>query len=177
MSDETRTIEDVPRGKLEAPPPAEETLREELEASRKKGEELLTRMKYLQAEFDNFRKRTSRESEALGKNAHGALVAPLPPVLDGLGGALGSLDGDAGAGVRMVRDNFWRALEEVGVQEIPVGGRPFDPFLMDCGERVPDADRKDGDVKELVRRGDRLHDRVLRPAQVIVVRNGGDSNA
>src|SRR3972149_5797647 len=141
MSDETRTIEDVPRGKLEAPPSAEETLREELEASRKKGEELLTRMKYLQAEFDNFRKRTSRESEALVKYAHEALVARLLPVLAGLG-----------------------------------GGRPFDPFLMDCVERVPDADRKDGDVKELVRRGYRLHDRVLRPAQVIVVRNGGGSN-
>lgn len=177
MSDETRTIEDVPRGKPEASRSAEETLREELAASRKKGEELLTKMKYLQAEFDNFRKRTSRESEALVKYAHEALVARLLPVLDELEAALGSLDGDAGAGVRMVRDNFRRALEEVGVQEIPVEGCPFDPYLMDCVERMPDADRQDGDVKELVRRGYRLHDRVLRPAQVIVVRNGGDSNA
>src|SRR3972149_7373730 len=127
MSDETRPLEDVPRGKLEAPPSAEETLREELEASRKKGEELLTRMKYLQAEFDNFRKRTSRESEALVKYAHEALVARLLPVLDELEAALGSLDGDAGAGGRVVRGNFWRALEGGGGQAVPVGGGPLPP--------------------------------------------------
>jgi len=73
----------------------------------------------------------------------------------------------------MVRDNLAKILQEAGLQEIPAAGRAFDPYEMDCIERVPDAEIKDGMVKAVVRKGYRLHDRVLRPAQVIVVKNGG----
>src|SRR5712692_8255241 len=82
----------------------------------------------------------------------------------------------AGEGVRMVRENLARALHDAGLQEIPAKGRVFDPYEMDCIEQVPEPEGKDGTVKEVVRKGYRLHDRVLRPAQVIVVKNRGETN-
>jgi len=76
----------------------------------------------------------------------------------------------------MIRDNLMKALTDAGVQEIPALGQPFDPYLMDAVQQVSDKDSKDGIVKEVVRKGYRVHDRVLRPAQVIVVRNQGDGD-
>ena len=139
-------------------------------------EELLTKLKYLQAEFENYRKRVERDAEIVVKFAHEALLSRLLPVLDEMDAAVGTVPGDAGKGVRMVRDNVMKALSEAGLQEIPALGRPFDPYLMDAVQQVSDNDSKDGIVKEELRKGYRLHDRILRPAQVIVVRNPGDTN-
>src|SRR5213594_2961900 len=90
--------------------------------------------------------------------------------------AVGSLKDDAGKGVRMVRDNLVKAMREAGLQEIPALGRPFDPYTMDAVQQVSERDSKDGLVKEVLRKGYRLRDRILRPAQVVVVRNQGDAN-
>src|SRR5216684_8041857 len=78
------------------------------------------------------------------------------------------ISGEAGQGVRMVRDNLAKTLREAGLHEIPALGRPFDPYQMDAVEHVTEKDSKDGFVKKVLRKGYRLHDRVLRPAQVIV---------
>jgi len=149
---------------------------EEAEDLRPENEDLLTKLKYLQAEFENYRKRAERDAEIVIKFAHEALLARLLPVLDEMDAADAALQGDAGKGVRMVRDNLIKALREAGLQEIPALGMPFDPYLMDAVQQVSEKDSKDGFVKEVVRKGYRLHDRILRPAQVIVVRNQGDTN-
>ena len=149
---------------------------DQLEDLRREKEELLTSMKYLQAEFENYRKRSERDAETVFKFAHEALLARLLPVLDEMDAAVGTLDGEAGKGVRMVRDNLTKALSEAGLQEIPALGLSFDPYLMDAIQQVSEKDSKDGIVKEVLRKGYRLHDRILRPAQVIVVRNQGDTN-
>ncbi len=149
----------------------------ERESERKKNEELVTRMKYLQADFDNYRKRVARETEAVVKFANEALLVRLIPVLDDFDAALAHLDGDASKGVRMVRDNLMKALAAAGLEEIPAAGGPFDPYVHDCVQQAPDADLKDGTVKEVVRKGYRLPDRILRPAQVIVVKNGDETHA
>ena len=139
-------------------------------------EELLTKLKYLQAEHENYRKRAERDAEIVIKIAHEALLVRLLPVLDEMDAAVGALQSDAGKGVRMVRDNLIKALREAGLQEIPALGMPFDPYLMDAVQQVSEKDSKDGFVQEVVRKGYRVHDRILRPAQVIVVRNQGDTN-
>jgi molecular chaperone GrpE len=149
----------------------------ELEAERKRNEELVTRMKYLQAEFENYRKRVSRETEAFVRLANEALVARIVPVLDDFDAAIAHLDGEASKGVRMVRDNLWKALSAAGLEEIPAEGQTFDPYVHDCLQQVPDPDLEDGTVKEVVRKGYRLQDRILRPAQVIVVKNGSETHA
>ena len=150
--------------------------RDELAELRRQNEELLTKLKYLQAEFENYRKRVDRDAETVVKFAHELLLSRLLPVLDEVDAAVAGIEGKAGEGVRMVRDNLVKVLQEVGLQEIPAKGRVFDPYEMDCIEQVPDPEMKDGAVKAVVRKGYRLHDRVLRPAQVIVVKNRGETN-
>ncbi len=110
------------------------------------------------------------------KFAHELLLSRLLPVVDEMDAGVAALEGKAGEGVRMVRDNLVKILQDAGLQEIPAKGRAFDPYEMDCIEQVPDAQMKDGIVKAVVRKGYRLHDRVLRPAQVIVVKNRGETN-
>jgi len=150
--------------------------RDEFAELRRQNEELLTKLKYLQAEFENYRKRVDRDAATVVKFAHELLLSRLLPVVDEMDAAVAALDGEAGDGVRMVRDNLVKILQEVGLQEIPAKGRVFDPYEMDCMEQVPDPELKDGTVKAVVRKGFRLHDRVLRPAQVIVVKNRGETN-
>ena len=156
--------------------PTEATTRDELAELRRQNEELLTKLKYLQAEFENYRKRVDRDAATVVKFAHELLLSRLLPVVDEMDAAVAALEGKAGEGVRMVRDNLAKALQEVGLQEIPAKGQVFDPYEMDCIEQVPDAQMKEGTVKAVVRKGYRLHDRVLRPAQVIVVKNRGETN-
>ena len=178
MADEGPKAKPAPGGESaapEAPPEAPEPA--ELEVERKKAEELLSRLKYLQADFENYRKRVSRETEALIKLANEALLLRLIPVLDDFDAALAHLDGEASKGVRMVHDNFLKALSAAGLEEIPAAGSTFDPYVHDCVQQVPDPDLPEGAVKEVVRKGYRLPDRILRPAQVIVVKNGGEPNA
>src|SRR3989442_595777 len=149
---------------------------DELAELRRQNEELLTKLRYLQAEFENYRKRVDRDAETFVKFAHELLLSRLLPVLDEVDAAVAGIEGKAGEGVRMVRDNLVKVLQEVGLQEIPAKGRVFDPYEMDCIEQVPDPEMKDGAVKAVVRKGYRLQDRVLRPAQVIVVKNRGETN-
>jgi len=139
-------------------------------------EELLTKLKYLQAEFENYRKRAERDVESVVKYAHEALITRLLPVVDELDAAVETLKGGEAEGVRMVRDNLLKSLREAGLQEIPAKGLMFDPYMMDCVHQVPDPTMQDGVVKEVVLKGYRLHDRVLRPAHVVVVRNRGETN-
>jgi molecular chaperone GrpE len=158
------------------PESAEAAPRDELAELRRQNEELLTKLKYLQAEFENYRKRVDRDAATVVKFAHELLLSRLLPIVDEMDAAVAALEGKAGEGVRMVRDNLGKALQEVGLQEIPAKGRVFDPYEMDCIEQVPDPEMKDGTVKAVVRKGYRLHERVLRPAQVIVVKNRGETN-
>lgn len=154
----------------------EPDLQVQLEASRKDNEELFRKLQYLQADFENFRKRTGRETETILRFAHEALVARLLPVLDDFDATLANVKDDAAKGIRMVRDNLLKALQEAGLQEIPASGEKFDPYVHDCVQQVPDEDLEDGMVKEVVRKGYRFHEHVLRPAQVVVVKKRGESN-
>ena len=145
-------------------------------ASPPESEDLLTRLKYVQAEFDNYRKRSAREAETLVRAAHEALFARILPVLDELEAATASSEGNAGDGIRMIRDNLMKALGDVGLVPIPALDLPFDPYVHECVDQVSDASSEDGVVKEVVRKGYRTRDQILRPAQVIVVNNGSESN-
>ena len=157
--------------------PIETSPASELDIERKRNEELLNRIKYLQADFENYRKRVSRETEAVVKLANEALVVRLLPVLDDLDAALQHLDGEPAKGVRMVQENLLKALRAAGLEEIPAEGQTFDPYMHDCIQQVSDPEREEGTVVEVVRKGYRLQDRILRPAQVIVIKNRGETHA
>ncbi len=172
MSDES----DKAAEPQEAPPrpeaPAADVLRltRELEDARRRGEELQVRLQYLQADLENYRKRAEREMEFVVRNANEGLASRLLPVLDDLDAAVASVRGKAGKGIALLRENLLKALREAGLEEIPAKGAAFDPYLHECVQQVDDGALPDGQVKEVLRRGYRFRMKVLRPAQVVVVK-------
>src|SRR2546430_16350302 len=105
----------------------ESTPRDELAELRRQNEDLLTKLKYLQAEFENYRKRVDRDAEMVVKFAHELLLSRLLPVLDEMDAAVVALEGKAGEGVRMGPGNLVKGLRRVGLQEIPAKGRRLRP--------------------------------------------------
>ncbi len=163
-------VAEKPRPAAEAASEDVARLQRELAETQKRGEELLSRLQYLQADFENYRKRSEREMELVVRNANEGLVARLLPVLDDLDAAAAHVRGKAGKGLEMVRGNLLKALGESGLEEIPAKGAAFDPYLHDCVQQVGDAGAPDGQVKEVVRKGYRYRAKVLRPAQVVVTK-------
>lgn len=152
-------------------------MKDRLAAAQKERDALLERLQYLQADFENLQKRAARSADALVKVGHEALLARLLPVLDDFDAALANAEGESSKGLRMIHANLVKALTDAGLQDIPAEGAAFDPYVHECLQWVPEAGSPDGTVKEVVRKGYRLQDRILRPAQVIVIRNGDEPNA
>jgi molecular chaperone GrpE len=140
----------------------------EAEAQR---DEYLRDLQRLAADFDNYRKRAARDQEALVARAHERLVLELLPVLDDLERALVAAEEHDEAklvdGVKLVRQALQQALEREGLSEIEAEGR-FDPHVHEALLAQPAEGREHGDVLEVIQKGYRLGDRVLRPARVVV---------
>ncbi len=143
---------------------------EEVERLRQPLEEERQRHLRLLADFDNLRRRVSRENEAARAEARRSALLPLLPVLDTLERALaaGSTDTDFYEGVAATRRLFESALREAGAEPIETVGQLFDPNLHEAVATVPSHGVEPGTVVREVRRGWRLQDALLRPAQVVV---------
>jgi molecular chaperone GrpE len=144
---------------------------DEVERLRRALDESQERYLRLRADFDNVRRRSTREQEAARLEGRRAALAPLLAVLDTLERALeaGSTDADFYGGVAATHRLFIRALREAGAEPIETVGRPFDPNVHEAVATVPPDGRPPGVVAREVRRGWRLGDALLRPAQVVVV--------
>jgi molecular chaperone GrpE len=133
-------------------------------------DELFDRLQRLAAEFDNFRKRSAREAAATIERANERLVKELMPVLDDLGRALEAAEEHEGAkledGVRLVHRSLADLLSKEGLAEIETEGR-FDPHVHEALLSQP-SDADEGTVIEVVQKGYKLGDKVLRPARVVV---------
>ncbi len=136
-----------------------------------KRDEYLRDLQRLAADFDNYRKRAARDQEALVARAHERLVKELLPILDDLERALDAADVHDEAtvvdGVRLVQRALRAALEREGLAEIEVDG-PFDPHVHEALLSQPGEGAEPGSVLQVVQKGYRLGDRVLRPARVVV---------
>jgi molecular chaperone GrpE len=125
----------------------------------------------LRAEFENYRRRASRELVEARDRAQGDLLGELLPVLDNLERALDAAEhhqeGKVLGGVRLTRDQFVGLLARIGVQEIEGQGTAFDPAVHDA-ILVQPSEYDEGLVAAVLERGYRQADRVLRPARVIV---------
>ncbi|MGD9695986.1 MAG: nucleotide exchange factor GrpE [Thermoleophilia bacterium] len=125
----------------------------------------------LKAEFDNYRKRTERDRQAQALGATRDVVKGLLPVMDNLERAVAAL-GDQGegivAGLEMVRGQLAGLLEGHGVREIEAAGREFDPSVHEAIAQVPAPGTPGGTVIEVVEKGYRHVDHVLRPTRVVV---------
>ena len=122
------------------------------------------------ADFDNFRKRSERERQELRRYALLEPLRELLTVADNLDLALsaqGSAD-DLKRGVEMIHRQMQELMRRFGVTEIAAVGQPFDPTLHEAVSREESADVKAPTVVAELRRGYRMHDRLLRPAMVKV---------
>jgi len=141
---------------------------EEDEAAR-----LKTRLAYLAAELDNFRKRAAREKEAVVAYGNERLLRAILPFLDNLERALTQAAASGSTeplieGVRLTYDHFLAELRKFGLTQIAAEGEMFDPNLHEAIAMVPWEGKPEGTVLAENRKGYLLNGRLLRPAQVTV---------
>jgi molecular chaperone GrpE len=150
----------------------DEPLETLLAEERKRSEELLTRLKYAQADLENYRKRADREVREAGEGLTRGLASKLIVVLDELDLALNHAEGSGNdeltEGIRMVRGNLRSALDSVGVESIEAVGMPFDPAVHEAVERVQGKRNGPDLVVEVVRPGYTFRGQLLRPSMVKV---------
>ena len=140
------------------------------EQQRDEYHELLQRTR---ADFENYQKRTQRTLAQERREALAAFARELLPVLDNLQRALGAAleqadEGPLSRGVALVRSQMLDVLGRSGILPIEAMGRPFDPHFHESLGQQPRSDVTPDTVIEVLEPGYRFHDRVLRPARVIV---------
>ncbi|OHE53513.1 MAG: nucleotide exchange factor GrpE [Thaumarchaeota archaeon RBG_16_49_8] len=152
-----------------------EELSQSLEAERKRADEYLTRLRYMQADFENFEKRVRREREDLVKMSSERVVAKMLPLLDELQIALVESRNlkDAEAfikGLEIILANLLDLLRQEGVEEIEALGRKFDPLKHEVVSFIETDSVEENTVVKELRRGYLLHGRVIRPSVVEVAK-------
>jgi len=146
----------------------------ELAAKEEEIARLTDRLKRLQAEFENYKRRSARERADFLKFANEGLLLSLLPVLDNLERARASAPAETPPalveGVEMIIRLFHSALEKAGVARMEAAGKPFDPGLHQAVAQVETTEGEDNLVVDEIQRGYLLEGRVLRPAMVRVSR-------
>lgn len=156
-----------------------ETVRRELEAAKGEVSEYRDLYLRLRAEFDNYRRRTRAEVEAMKSRAAEDLVAALLPVIDNLERAVEAAKKTEGApkslvdGVDMVLRQLMGELTAAGVSRIEALGAPFDPNWHEAVAYEETDEHPDGSVIEVFQTGYAFKEKLLRPCMVKVARARG----
>ncbi|MBB4664984.1 nucleotide exchange factor GrpE [Conexibacter arvalis] len=153
---------------------------DELVAKAAKADEYLALAQRTQADFENFRKRMSRDVVVAQERGVAKLAKELLPALDNLERALAAAEAPAAeagsepseqplaAGVRLVQDELIAALGRVGIERYSPRGEPFDPNEHEAMVQQPVEGAESGTVVEVYQQGYRLDGVILRPARVVV---------
>lgn len=154
--------------------PAEMAAVSELAACVAERDEYLDHLQRLKAEFENYRKRVERDTEAQRLRAAEGVVVSLLPVVDNMQRALEAAErheaGQLIDGVELVASQFRTVLSSHGLEELLVEpGTPFDPNVHEAVVTQPSDEIDEGCVLRVLESGYQLHGRLLRPAKVIVV--------
>ena len=143
---------------------------DELAEVTRERDEYLDALQRAQAEFANYKKRVARDQESLVARAGERIVKELLPILDDLERALEAAEQHEEAkleeGVKLVHRQLEQILEREGVAAVETNGR-FDPHVHEALLTQP-SEAEEGSVIEVLQKGYRLGDRVLRPARVVV---------
>jgi molecular chaperone GrpE len=154
-------------------PSAPESELQKLKAER---DSLLDRLARAQAEFENARRRASREQQEYRDYAVADAIKSLLPAMDSLERAL-EVKSDAAelrSGVELIYKQLLAALAKLAVNPIVAKGESFDPRFHEAIEMVETSDVPDHQVIEELQRGYKFKDRLLRPAMVKVAKNPGE---
>ncbi len=128
------------------------------------------------ADFQNLQRRSATERAEAIRYANADLMRSLLTVADDFERSLDAArnSGDQASivdGVRLVYENFMKALRDHGLESVPGVGEPFDPHVHEAMLQQPSTDHPDGTVIEEITKGYRLRDRIVRPGKVIVSKN------
>jgi molecular chaperone GrpE len=157
----------------ENPQDGEGALRAQFGGEKGSDTELLNRLKYMQADFENYRKRIEREMREIEENSSKGLVLRLLSVLDELDLAVKHTKDGTGMkelqeGIQMVRKNMYSALESAGLRRIDPVGKPFDPSEHEAVAKVLGSSAGSDIVVEELRTGYTFRGHVIRPSMVKV---------
>jgi len=170
------TESDVKKNLLQKSKLSEEAIKE-LQAKAAEADRWRDRALRAMAELENLRKRHAREREEIRRYAAETLLQKLIPVLDSFEMALQSSGENRAVnpdsilqGMTMIRDQLKKTLAEMGLHEIDAAGQEFDHNFHEAVMVQETKDAPEGRVLQQLRKGYRLHDRLLRPAGVVVAK-------
>jgi molecular chaperone GrpE len=139
-------------------------------------DEYYARMLRLQADFDNFRRRSQKEREELADIITESVVVKFLPILDNMERALGTAkqagaEAQLAAGVEMIHRQMEDILGKLNVTPIPARGETFDPQRHEAIMQVADSEKADDTIVDELQKGYQLKGRIIRPSMVRVVKN------
>lgn len=157
-----------------------EDLAQQIRAAEEEAKRHYDKLLRVMAEFENFKKRMSKEQEDLTKYGNEKLLSELLPSLDDLDRVLEHVPMDAtddvknfADGVALARKTLGKTLEKSGLKEVEASGKPFDPAHHEAIATVESEAHDPGMVITVHRKGYWLFDRLLRPAMVTVAKEEG----
>jgi molecular chaperone GrpE len=151
-------------------------LEAKLEAKEKEAGETYDRLLRASAEFDNYKKRSSREMEEFRKFANQSLIKEMLSVVDNLELAMNSTNGhktidkDLLQGLEMTHKEILKVFEKFNVKPIDAKGQPFDPTFHEAVMQEETNDSPKNTITNELQRGYMIHDRLLRPSMVVVAK-------
>jgi molecular chaperone GrpE len=154
-----------------------EILRQSFEEKKKLADSYYDQLLRLKAEFDNYRKRVEKEKEELIKFGKEELVVKLLNILDSFNLALDSTkdekneDRSIKEGVKLISKQFKEVLEKEGLKKLEIQGKKFDPNLHYAVEYQESDKHEDNEIVKEIRPGYLFHERVIRPAMVVVAKS------
>jgi molecular chaperone GrpE len=151
---------------------------EALKSRAAKADEHWERLLRTTADFENFKKRATREKQEGIRYANESLLQNLIPVLDNFDSALAATqtaETDAAkslqTGIAMIYQQLKKVLTDAGLEEVDAAGKVFDPNLHEAISQQETDEVPEGHVVQQVRKGYKLRDRLLRPASVVVAKH------
>jgi molecular chaperone GrpE len=179
VSDETTDPDGKANGSDDAGPSAGQedalaALQRQLQDTETELKETHDRLLRVSAEFDNYKKRSARETSEFRKYANQALLKDLLPVVDNLDLAINSTGGQSEIdkslveGLAITRKEIMKVLEKFHVTAIEAIGKPFDPEFHEAVMRQESGEHAENTVISEFQKGYLIHDRLLRPAMVVV---------
>ena len=148
-----------------------EALKAKLDAAEKNAAQLKDQLLRVAAEYDNYRKRTSREADQKFNDGVSYAVGQIIPILDTLEMAANApcADENYKKGVTMTLEKAGKAFQTLRIEEMEVLGKPFDPNLMNAVQQVPAQEgQESGTVVTVYQKGYKLGDKIVRHATVVV---------
>ena len=145
-------------------------LKKQIEAQKVQIDETEDRLKRVAAEFDNYKKRSSKEKDGLYNSLVGDIVSNFLPIIDNLEKAVEAetKDEEYRKGIELVLRQFKDVLSARGVTEIETVGKTFDPELHEAVSSVQDDTKGEKEIVQEYRKGYKIGDRVIRHSMVIV---------